>query len=308
MLLAFIEPARRLAATGTDTAVASLAPSPGNAALRLFCRALQAFARHAPINESARRVLTLPFEEQRLYVERLLAANVARGHGAASDGEPVYEHVGRLGITARYNQLPCTPTTRRDRADLLERAGLIGAPVVLLGDDDLVSVELSQRGFHDITVADCDETLLGVIKVRTAGAAHQPALIKADFVKGFKAERPAAAVCLDPPYNPEAVKLFLRVAFANVDAATPHALYLMYNPYLVGASGRAEIEAALEAQGYTLKKRLEAFNSYPVNRVQSSLLKLAGLCLLGRLGRVPRGRRLHYFSDCFVWERKPGTV
>ncbi len=298
-----IEQARRPAAVTTDSLPAILRGARQTALLPLFGKLLKAFALRVPMNDSARRVLTLPYAEQLLYVERLIAFNVGL-RASDDDREVVYDHAGRFGFVARFNQLPCTPQTRRDRADLLERAGLKDAPVVLLGDDDLVAVELSARGFSDVTVADCDEALLGVIASMTAGNARRPRLELADFGKGFKASRPAAAVCLDPPYNPSAVKLFLEVALANVDPAEPHTLYLMYNPYLVGAVGRLEVERVLEAAGYSQKKRLEAFNSYRVNRAQGLLIRLCGRVLFGARGRIPRGRGIHYFSDCFVYEPK----
>lgn len=271
--------------------------------MALVSKALKLIARVVPMNETARRVMMMPLSEQLLYVERLLAFNASLKLSTSAD-ETVYDHAGKYGVVARFNQLPCTPQTRRDRADLFERSGLREASILLLGDDDLVSVELSRRGFTDVTVADCDETLLGVIDTMTASNNRRPHVIKADFIKGFKTLRPSAAVCLDPPYNAAAVRLFLDVALANVDATAPHTLFVMYNPYLVGSAGRQELESILERAGYSLKKRLEGFNSYRLNRAQGLLIRLSGVLLFGRRGRLPARTRLHYFSDCFIFESK----
>ena len=289
--------------------------------LSLIRAGLALFAERCEINPSARLVLTLPFAEQRLYLASLVAANrklfaaLAAEAGAPSspvatnvaDDNSLYDVGGPLAFVQRYNQLPCTLRTRRARADLFEAVGLRDARILLLGDDDLVSVELSRRGFSDVTVADCDPALLAEIERRTTHAKKPPKLERADFRRGFLTPRPADVVCLDPPHHEAAIRLFLDVAIANVDRSAVHHLFVMYNSHLIGRAGAARVERYVEGHGYLLGHRHDAFNAYPMTGAQKIAFRSFARFVLGKAGALPKRAELNYFSDCFIYKRDLST-
>ena len=63
-----------------------------------------------------------------------------------------------------HSQLPCTQGTASQRVqkalDLLHH----NAKILLLGDDDFVSIELAEAGFRNITAIDIDKKIIGDIR------------------------------------------------------------------------------------------------------------------------------------------------
>ena len=102
--------------------------------------------RALPLNPTTRQVLDLTYDEQLAYLQNLWDFNQRnRGVGSVDRGA-LYAGQKAAGLMRRFNQLPCTLATRKARADLLSGRGLEASRILILGDDDLLSVELSPRG------------------------------------------------------------------------------------------------------------------------------------------------------------------
>jgi hypothetical protein len=271
--------------------------------------------RQIPLNATTRQVLSLGRAEQRAYFENLWRFNdeqarkgldgaaTPEGSGGRAGGRAasaLYQIRRTAGLIRRFNQLPCTVGTRERRADLLVGLPEATTRILVLGDDDLLSVELARRGYAKVTVADCDEQLLGRIASETKDLETPPRIVRADFRQGFSAPEPADVVFLDPPYFLDGAQAFLRLA---IQAAAPAArLYLMINPDIFG--GRfGEITGTAGRQSFKVVRHRPRFNAYPIGILEASCLRIAWGLLMGR--PLPRlgGRSLLFCSDCFELER-----
>ncbi|MBM4252480.1 MAG: class I SAM-dependent methyltransferase [Deltaproteobacteria bacterium] len=256
--------------------------------------------RALPLNATTRQVLSLSRAEQTGYLEALWkhnqGGNSAPANVAGSDS--VYEPRQLAGLFRRFNQLPCTVSTRVKRAALLSGLDPQTASVLLLGDDDLLSVELCRLGYQHVTVADCDQDLLATIRRETAKAPAPPRIIAADFRElpdlGIKAD----LVVLDPPYTLDGANSFLRLA---VKLARPEStIVLMVNKEIMGPA-YAGLTAQAKTLGLSLKAHHEGFNAYPIGSMSRLIMRLAWWHYMG----VPLGatskREIYFYSDCFLF-------
>lgn len=253
-----------------------------------------------PLNATTKQVLSLPRQEQLAYIENLWTFNAERVRRTekSPSRSALYDMPLAFGLLRRYNQLPCTLETRKARADLLQDFNPAVSRILLLGDDDLVSVELAQRGFAKVTVADCDGRLLTRIGHETARTPDKPELVRADFTAANTSLGLADAVFLDPPYSLDGVRAFL--SFAVKTVASRGQLYLMVNPGILG-SGFTEIVNWLGRQGFSLKSQRRGFNAYPLGTLESLVLKTAWRLALGR--PAPKVGQLLFCSDCLQFEK-----
>jgi predicted methyltransferase len=126
------------------------------------------------------------------------------------------------------DQTHCTVGTKIARVLAMHEAGaLAGTRILLLGDDDLVSVAIARfTGLHEaaslagrvrqLTVVDTDQDVLDCIAAQTAGSGLDIRLVRhdlrqplpADLVGGFD------VACTDPPYTVAGAELFLSRAVA----------------------------------------------------------------------------------------------
>ena len=126
------------------------------------------------------------------------------------------------------DQTHCTVGTKIARVLAMHEAGaLAGTRILLLGDDDLVSVAIARfTGLHEaaslagrvrqLTVVDTDQDVLDCIAAQTADSGLDLRLVRhdlrqplpADLVGGFD------VACTDPPYTVAGAELFLSRAVA----------------------------------------------------------------------------------------------
>lgn len=257
------------------------------------------------LNATTKQVLSLSWTERREYLEGLWQFNARRAAQEPSGVvQELYDVAKTAGVLRRFNQLPCTLACRMRRADLLTQAGAKNRRVMILGDDDLLSVELARREFPEVAVADCDDRLLARIAEETASLARPPRLVRADFREGLPAEEKAEICVTDPPNSIAAALVFFRLAIWAVRHYKDAEVYMMINPRILG-SNFALIERFGESCGYEIATRIPDFNSYPLGLVDQFMLKSAWRCLLGKKSpNAGSGEPLHYTSDCFVFRRR----
>lgn len=263
-------------------------------------KAIGALLRALPLNPTTRQVLGLTYGEQLAYLQKLWDFNQKHQRLEHSDASSLYAGQKTAGLLRRFNQLPCTLATRKARADLLSGRDLESSRILILGDDDLLSVELSKRGFKQVAVADCDPVLLDRIRRETADCPTPPRIILADFHKLDQLEEVADVVILDPPYSAEGATAFLNLA---ISLAAPQAtMYMMVNPNVLGAAYQ-ELNAKAVQSGFRLTARREGFNAYPIGGIPSIIMRLAWWHYMRLPLRKTVGRELCFFSDCFEFVR-----
>ncbi len=263
---------------------------------------LGALVKATALNATAKQVLSLRWGERRDYLEALWEFNAQRAASDLPEAATLYDVTKTAGVLRRFNQLPCTLESRLRRADLLADAGARLRRIMILGDDDLLSVELARRGFPHVAVADCDVRLLTRIARETESLEKPPRLIRADFREGLPEDEKAEICVLDPPNSVAAALTFFRLAIWSVRHCRDASVYMMINPRILG-SNFSLIERYGELCGYEIVTQVHALNSYPLGSVDQLMLKSAWRFLLGKQAPDDSGP-LHYTSDCFVFRRR----
>jgi predicted methyltransferase len=125
------------------------------------------------------------------------------------------------------DQTHCTVTTKIRRVLAMHEAGaLLGRRILLLGDDDLMSVAISAfaqaagatAGIERLTVIDSDPDVLGWAAVQIAGTGIDAELIEHDLRDPLPAGLAGGfdVACTDPPYTVAGAELFLSRAVSGL--------------------------------------------------------------------------------------------
>jgi predicted methyltransferase/DNA-directed RNA polymerase subunit RPC12/RpoP len=176
----------------------------------------------------------------------------------------------RGGPPARVDldQVHCTYETKLRRIELLDEAGaLAGKRVLLLGDDDLMSVALAvvarrfDVGVRALAVVDVDRPLLEFLRRALRDAPFPVEVVEHDLREPLPARlRGHDTVFTDPPYTGAGATLFLSRAAEAVAGAAGRQVFLAY-----GARRPEELLAAQRAiaeLGFVVRRLERNFNEY----------------------------------------------
>ncbi len=181
----------------------------------------------------------------------------------AADGGPA--------ARPELDQTHCTVGTKLSRVLKLHQAGaLAGQRILLLGDDDLISVAIAafaawagQPGLvRRLTVLDTDPDVLGWAGSQIRAASVQAELVRHDLreplpvplLGGFD------VVLTDPPYTVAGAELFLSRAVSALQGGPGRHVFFSF-----GARRPAEtaaVQAAITAMGLVIRSLTPGFNSY----------------------------------------------
>jgi predicted methyltransferase len=169
------------------------------------------------------------------------------------------------------DQTHCTVDTKISRVLALHEAGgLAGTRVLLLGDDDLVSVAIARfaalaqhtGGIQGLTVIDTDPDVLDCVTAQTAGTGLAVQTVHHDLRQPLPGDLTGRfdVACTDPPYTVPGAELFLSRA---VSALTPRAGGHVF--FSFGARRPAETLATqqlIAGMGLVLRGLAPNFNRY----------------------------------------------
>jgi N4-bis(aminopropyl)spermidine synthase len=227
----------RLTASGREAVSAAI----GGAALRAACQAC-----------GGRGVVIAPELAG-------LAASLQR----AADGAP--------GARAELDQTHCTVATKISRVLRLHEAhALAGGRILVLGDDDLISVALAQfaawsgtpAAIRRLTVVDTDADVLAWIASQTEGTGVPMELVQHDLRRPLPGPvtRAFDVVFTDPPYTLTGAGLFLSRAVSALAAEPGRHVFFSF-----GARRPDEtlaVQRAIAAMGLAVRSLTAGFNEY----------------------------------------------
>ncbi|APJ02980.1 bis-aminopropyl spermidine synthase family protein [Silvanigrella aquatica] len=264
---------------------------------KIFCSFLSIFFRSRTI----RHILKLSGHDKKEFLIKIIDENLKQIK--TEPQEYFAQKSSSLKFVQSYNQLPCTVDTRKKRADLFERNGFRDKEILLLGDDDLVSVELASRNFKYITVLDCDMALLHKLKILTQDAKYPITFFHADLYQGLPnfLSHNYDVVCFDPPQNYEDLRIFMNCALKSLKYYNS-TFYMMVNTSGLGKLNAENLVSQLQINGYTNTQKLDFFNCYPLNRGQSLLLKLISFFINPNSIKNRSLDYKYYFTDCLEFK------
>jgi N4-bis(aminopropyl)spermidine synthase len=169
------------------------------------------------------------------------------------------------------DQTHCTPETKLRRVLRMHEAGaLAGRRIIVLGDDDLVSVALAAFAAHAgptaaprrLAVVDCDPDLVRYLGDQLAGLGMAAEVVEHDLREPLPGSLLAGfdVACTDPPYTVAGAELFLsRAVSALAPGAGAHVFFSF------GARRPAETlrtQRLMADMGLAVRSLVPGFNSY----------------------------------------------
>jgi predicted methyltransferase len=168
------------------------------------------------------------------------------------------------------DQCHCTVETKLHRVVALHEAdALVGRRILLLGDDDLVSVALAtlvRRHGTDatisaLTVLDLDDRVLGFLQEQLADAPFPVTCLRHDLRAPLGAALRGRfdTVVTDPPYTVPAARLFLSRAAEALCGAGGDVLFSFGSRR---PSASFDVQCAIAALGFVIRRLERDFNEY----------------------------------------------
>jgi N4-bis(aminopropyl)spermidine synthase len=186
-----------------------------------------------------------------------------------ADLEPVA--AGAPQARMELDQTHCTVPTKIHRVLRMDDAGALdGKAIMLLGDDDLVSVAIARyasrlgisTGIRRLSVVDADPAVLDWIREQSAGTGVDVELIRHDLREPLPASLTGAfdVACTDPPYTVPGAELFLSRAVSALAARPGQHVFFSF-----GARRPAETLATqrlIADLGLVVRSVTPNFNTY----------------------------------------------
>jgi hypothetical protein len=217
------------------------------------------------------------FAAGQLGLRRAAACPTCAGRGLVVPGElsAVAAELTRLAREAPdarldLDQCQCTVGTKLLRVLALDDAdALVGRRILLLGDDDLVSLAIravvgrfgSASTVARLAVVDVDGDLLRFVGRQLTGAPFPFACVRHDLRRPLQRALRGAfdTVVTDPPYTVQAARLFLSRAAEALEGAGGDVLF-SFGSRRPGAT--FQIQRALGELGFAIRRLVPDFNDY----------------------------------------------
>jgi predicted methyltransferase len=182
---------------------------------------------------------------------------------AAADGAP--------GAKTELDQTHCTVPTKLARVLRLHEArALAGQRILVLGDDDLITVAIAHvlasaghpAAIRRLTVVDADADVLAWIRAQVAGTRVVVEAVEHDLREPLPAALTGAfdVVLTDPPYTVAGAELFLSRAVAGLTAEPGRHVFFSF-----GARRPDEtlmVQRAIASMGLVIRSLQPGFNEY----------------------------------------------
>jgi hypothetical protein len=238
----------------------------------------------------------------------MLADQVARNRDIRS-GEETMSGSRPLALRTNsrfsrpYSQMPCTQSTARRRVEKALTLVNKDDPVLLLGDDDLVSVELALAGFTNITALDIDLKVLEEIQrscethqVRVKLYQHDLALPPPQhLISDYK------MVFFDPEYSIRGANLFLNAGLELTQHSKNTLYFMSIHLMSLMREGLQELEDLFSRTGLELSEFAQGFNAYPAPSRLKSLIHLVNQILIGSKTLTTEGYSFPFLlSDALI--------
>jgi len=199
-------------------------------------------------------------------------------------------------------RLQCTRATALRRVERAMSCVGTSRPVLLLDDDDQVSIELALAGFSDVTVVTTDLDLLECLE-RAARACE----VKVQLHHGAAAQPPKAAnraydlVLLNSEPRLDDLRRLLDAALGLTDARPGTSFFVSVALLALQRDGLAHLSRLLDERGLEVVDVQQGFNAYPVPQRLYRLIHRLNQIVIGFKTLATEGHALPFFlSDAIV--------
>ena len=186
-------------------------------------------------------------------------------------GELELAAAGMPAAKLELDQTHCTVDTKLRRVLRMHEAGaLAGQRVIVLGDDDLISLAIAAFAAlpaaaarpRRLAVVDCDPDLLAYLGGRAADHGVPVELIEHDLRQPLPAGLAGAfdVACTDPPYTVAGAELFLSRAVSALAGGPGSHVFFSFGARRPEETLR--VQRLIADLGLTVRSLVPAFNSY----------------------------------------------
>ena len=169
------------------------------------------------------------------------------------------------------DQTHCTPETKLRRVLRMHEAGaLAGQRIIVLGDDDLVSVALAAFAAHAgpaaaprrLAVVECDPDLVRYLGDQLADLGMAAEIVEHDLREPLPGSLLAGfdVACTDPPYTVAGAELFLSRAVSALAPGTGAHVFFSFGARRPGETLRTQ--RLMAGMGLVVRALMPGFNSY----------------------------------------------
>ncbi len=209
-------------------------------------------------NRNPHRLVAFAFEHMGTYIQRDV-----RPQPQDLDFELVTQFFDRPAMKFRYEQQFCMPYTTQRRAKMMVERMKPGSRVLVLGDDDLVSLALLR--YSDdlrVDVLELDPDLVAFLKEK---GGERMTVLEHNLRYGVPDEMKKAYDCVttDPPYAEEGMRFFIGCAKASLADGPDSRLFLTTYPGLL--ENPDALWKDIEGQDLDILKTHEYFSRYVYN-------------------------------------------
>jgi hypothetical protein len=211
---------------------------------------------------------------------------------------------GKNPQSRSFGQLPCTVKSIHSRVTTILSTVSKESPILVIGDDDALSMALAQNGFKDITVFEIDMAIVNKLKETAKNYPDSRINIyQHDVFKTIPGayRKEFALVTFDPWYAIDGLEAFFKCALNATLTVKPKVL-LSFN---VGAllSDYSQLHSTFETLRYRVAGWSPLANTYPMPRGLRQTLEFAELAcalLSCRLVRPYKSPQLFFSSDLLL--------
>ncbi|MFF3844557.1 GNAT family N-acetyltransferase [Streptomyces sp. NPDC002328] len=168
------------------------------------------------------------------------------------------------------DQSHCTPETKVRRVLALLTAGALpGGSLLLIGDDDLISLAVAVVGdvlggpiVERVTVVDISPEILAYVQKVSAGLGTRVETVEHDLRRPLPAELHGGfdVAMTDPPYTPEGARLFLSRAVEGLRPGPAHSVFFSFGGK--SPDEMLEVQREIMALGLVTNGYIRNFNEY----------------------------------------------
>lgn len=168
------------------------------------------------------------------------------------------------------DQSHCTPETKVRRVLALLTAGALpGGSLLLIGDDDLISLAVAVVGdvlggpiVERVTVVDISPEILAYVQKVSAGLGTRVETVEHDLRRPLPADLHGGfdVAMTDPPYTPEGARLFLSRAVEGLRPGPAHSVFFSFGGK--SPDEMLEVQREIMALGLVTNGYIRNFNEY----------------------------------------------
>ena len=202
-----------------------------------------------------------------------------------------------------FSQMPCTSATAARRVAKVESLVPHDSPVLILGDDDLVSIELARRGFQDVTALDIDPKVLAEIRQAAQQSDLNITCVEQDLQKPLPQhlKRDYSIVLFDSEYSLEGISLFLKAGLSLTERRSGTLFFVSVHLMSLFREGISGLDAFLSSEGLEIVEFNQGFNVYPTPRRLKGLIRLWNRIVIGSSTLTTEGHTFPFLlSDALL--------